>query len=99
MHNGNESQNLIKIVKRGPKIYTRSQLIQKGYPQYKIVGTNLVDVERERNDANKIYLVFELFKTNSAEKELQEYCWNNLGGPLTYTTSLVSLISKANKKK
>ncbi len=99
LHNGNESQNLIKIVKRGPKIYTRSQLIQKGYPQYKIVGTNLVDVERERNDANKIYLVFELFKTNSAEKELQEYCWNNLGGPLTYTTSLVSLISKANKKK
>ncbi|MBO7211597.1 MAG: DUF2357 domain-containing protein, partial [Methanobrevibacter sp.] len=81
LHNGNESQNLIKIVKRGPKIYTRSQLIQKGYPQYKIVGTNLVDVERERNDANKIYLVFELFKTNSAEKELQEYCWNNLGGP------------------
>lgn len=99
LHNGNESQNLIKIVKRGPKIYTRSQLIQKGYPQYKIVGTNLVDVERERNDANKIYLVFELFKTNSAEKELQEYCWNNLGGPLTYTTSLVSLISNANKKK
>lgn len=99
LHNGNESQNLIKIVKRGPKIYTRSQLIQKGYPQYKIVGTNLVDVERERNDANKIYLVFELFKTNSAEKELQGYCWNNLGGPLTYTTSLVSLISKANKKK
>ncbi|MBO5829922.1 MAG: DUF2357 domain-containing protein [Paludibacteraceae bacterium] len=99
LHNGNESQNLIKIVKRGPKIYTRSQLIQKGYPQYKIVGTNLVDVKRERNDANKIYLVFELFKTNSAEKELQEYCWNNLGGPLTYTTSLVSLISKANKKK
>ena len=99
LHNGNESQNLIKIVKRGPKIYTRSQLIQKGYPQYKIVGTNLVDVERERNDANKIYLVFELFKTNGAEKELQGYCWNNLGGPLTYTTSLVSLISKANKKK
>ncbi len=99
LHNGNESQNLIKIVKRGPKIYTRSQLIQKGYPQYKIVGTNLVDVKRERIDANKIYLVFELFKTNSAEKELQGYCWNNLGGPLTYTTSLVSLISKANKKK
>lgn len=99
LHNGNESQNLIKIVKRGPKIYTRSQLIQKGYPQYKIVGTNLVDVERERIDANKIYIVFELFKTNSAEKELQGYCWNNLGGPLTYTTSLVSLISKANKKK
>ena len=99
LHNGNESQNLIRIVKRGPKIYTRSQLIQKGYPQYKIVGTNLVDIKRERIDANKIYLVFELFKTNSAEKELQGYCWNNLGGPLTYTTSLVSLISKANKKK
>ena len=99
LHNGNESQNLIRIVKRGPKIYTRSQLIQKGYPQYKIEGTNLVDEERERIDANKIYIVFELFKTNSAEKELQGYCWNNLGGPLTYTTSLVSLISKANKKK
>ena len=97
LHNGQESQHLIKIVKSGPKVYTRSQLIQKGYPRYKIVGTNLVDVEKERIDANKIYLVFELFKTNSAEKELLKYRWSNLGSTLPYTTSLVSLISKANK--
>lgn len=98
LHNGQESQHLIRIIKKGPKIYTRSQLIQKGYPQHKIMGTNLVDIEREMRDANKIYIVFELFKTNSAEKELLEYRWRNLGKTLPYVIDLVTLISKAHRK-
>ena len=99
LHDGQKSQHLIKIVKRGPKIYTRAQLIRKGYPQYKISGTDLIDLEREQREANKIYLVFELYKNNSSEKEFLDYRWKNLGGTLPYTTNLVTLISKADKKK
>lgn len=98
LHNGQTSYHLIKIVKKGPKVYTRSQLILKGYPQYMIPGTDLVDIEREQKESDRIYLVFELFKTNSAEKELLEYSWVNLGRTFAYTIDLVSLISKAYKK-
>lgn len=99
LHDGQKSQHLIRIVKKGPKIYTRAQLIRKGYPQYKIAGTDMIDLSREQREANKIYIVFELFKSNSAEKELLEYRWKNLGGTLPYTTNLVTLISKADRKK
>ncbi len=99
LHDGHESRHLIKLVKKGPKIYTRTQLIRKGYPQYKIAGTDLIDHKREQKEANNIYLVFELFKNNSAETELLDYRWKDLGGTRPYVTNFISLISKAYKKK
>ena len=99
LHDGRESQHLIRLVKKGPKIYTRSQLIRKGYPQYKLAGTDLIDHKREQKEADNIYLVFELFKNNSLEKELLEYRWRDLGKTRPYVTDLVSLISKAIKKR
>jgi len=38
-------------------------------------------------------------KNNSSEKEFLDYRWKNLGGTMPYTTNLVTLISKADKKK
>lgn len=97
LHNGKGSQNLIRISKEGPKIYTRAELVKMGYPQYRISGTNLIDTTREQREANKIYLVFKLCKNNSAEKELLAYKWTNLGDTRPYTENLVKLISKAKK--
>ena len=99
LHDGRESQHLIRLVKQGPKIYTRAQLIRKGYPQYKLADTDLIDHKREQKEASNIYLVFELFKNNSAETELLDYRWKNLGRTRPYVTNFVSLISKAYKKK
>ena len=99
LHDGRESQHLIRLVKQGPKIYTRAQLIRKGYPQYKLADTDLIDHKREQKEASNIYLVFELFKNNSAEMELLDYRWKNLGRTRPYVTNFVSLISKAYKKK
>ena len=70
-----------------------------GYPQYlKKDGT--IDTEKEQKEADRIYLVFELFKNNSAEKELQEYVWDmNRVLPsqkmksLPYAEKLVQLIN------
>ena len=97
LHNGKESHHLIRINKEGPKIYTRAELIKMGYPQYKISGTNQIDTEKEKRDANKIYLVFKLFKNNSAEKELLIYKWTKLGDTRPHTENLVKLISRAEK--
>ena len=69
-----------------------------GYPQYRISGTDEIDTEREKREANKIYLVFKLFKNNSAEKELLVYKWDKLGDTRPYTENLVKLISRAKKK-
>lgn len=99
LHNGKESRHLIRINKEGPKIYTRGELIKLGYPQYKISGTDKIDTIREQKEANKIYLVFKLFKNNSAEKELLQYRWKSFRGTLPYTANLVKLISKAEKEK
>ncbi len=75
LHDGKHSNRLIRIVKGGPKVYTRTQLLLMGYPQYlKKDGT--IDTEKEQNEADRIYLVFELFKNNNVEKELQEYAWD-----------------------
>lgn len=98
LHNGKESHHLIRINKEGPKIYTRAELIKMGYPQYRISGTDEIDTEREKREAGKIYLVFKLFKNNSAEKELLAYKWKNLGDTRPHTENLVKLISRAEKK-
>lgn len=97
LHNGKESHHLIRINKEGPKIYTRAELIKMGYPQYRISGTDEIDTEREKMEANKIYLVFKLFKNNSAEKELLVYKWDKLGDTRPHTENLVKLISRAKK--
>ena len=97
LHNGKESHHLIRINKEGPKIYTRAELIKMGYPQYRISGTDEIDTEREKREANKIYLVFKLFKNNSAEKELLVYKWDKLGDTRPHTENLVKLISRAKK--
>ena len=97
LHNGKESHPLIRINKEGPKIYTRAELIKMGYPQYRISGTDEIDTEREKREANKIYLVFKLFKNNSAEKELLVYKWDKLGDTRPHTENLVKLIYRAKK--
>ena len=97
LHNGKESHHLIRINKEGPKIYTRAELIKMGYPQYRISGTDEIDSAREQREANKIYLVFKLFKNNSAEKEMLAYRWTNLGDTRPHTENLVKLISRAKK--
>ena len=97
LNNGKESHNLIRIYKEGPKIYTRAELIKMGYPQYRISGTDEIDTEREKREANKIYLVFKLFKNNSAEKELLVYKWDKLGDTRPHTENLIKLISRAKK--
>ena len=69
-----------------------------GYPQYRISGTDQIDIVREQGEANKIYLVFKLFKNNSAEKELLAYKWTKLGDTRPHVENLVKLISRAKKK-
>ena len=83
LHNGKKSTHFIKICKGGPQIYTRAQLISDGYPSYKkhAIDENgkklsIPDETKERNEAGRIYLVFNLFKTNNVERELQKYNWN-----------------------
>lgn len=97
LHNVKESYHLIRIKKEGPKIYSRAELVKMGYPQYRISGTDEIDTEREKREANKIYLVFKLFKNNSAEKELLVYKWDKLGDTRPHTENLVKLISRAKK--
>lgn len=106
LHNGKRSQHLIRIVKKGPKVYSRAQLVKMGYPQYLKKGTDEVDIEKEEREANRIYLVFELFKNNSIEKELQGYTWdmkniiwNHDMATCTFTENLVKLIKKTTTLK
>ena len=99
LHNGKESHPLIRINKEGPKIYTRAELVKMGYPQHRISGTDQIDTAREQREANKIYLVFKLFKNNSAEKEMLSYKWSNLGATRPYVENLITLISKAKKEQ
>ena len=99
LHNEKQALPLIKIIKGGPKVYTRTQLLKKGYPPYLKEGSNDIDIERENKEANRIYLVYELSKTNSAEKELQKYSWNikKIFATYTYSENLATLIKKAEK--
>ena len=79
-----------------------------GYPQYMKTVKNedgedvfVVDDVKEQNEAGKIYLVYELYKSNSAEKEFERYIWdvskvssNHSWGKPT-TMKLTDLIRKA----
>ena len=49
-------------------------------------------------DANKIWLIFKLFKSNSTETEMLSYKWKNLGDAGPHTEILVKLIARAEKK-
>lgn len=96
LHSDNEVLPLIRIKKKGPRVYTRGQLIDKGYPSYRKGG--VVDIGREHQEANRIYLLFELFQDNSAEKELSNYCWKPeqfKNQQYTYTESLPSILRKS----
>ena len=56
--------------------------------------------EKEKREANRIYLVFNLFESNRAEKELMDYSWTdkNLWMPeKAYSTKLVKLIQQSSK--
>lgn len=104
LYNDKEATHLIRRRKEGPKVYTRSQLINMGYPQYMKSASNEVDTEREEIEANRIYLLFKLYKDNSCEKELQKYTWdikdlvglNRIGR--SFPISLVDLLKKAKTK-
>ena len=107
LHNGKDVTHFIRICKGGPKVFTRSQLIDKGYPQYfkwledehgQQVRVN--DTKREQQEAFRVYLVFELFKSNDVEKELRRYRWNlqNIV-PMKYKTKpFVTILSALIKK-
>ena len=105
LYNDKEATHLIRIRKEGPKVYTRAQLLSMGYPPYLKSGSSEVDTELEKKEANRIYLVFKLFKDNNCEKEYQRYSWsavelvgnyNNIGR--SFPINLVKLIKKARTK-
>lgn len=96
LHNNKEVLPLIRIKKKGPKVYTRRQLIEMNYPPYKKAG--VIDAEREESEAARIYLVFELFQDNTVEKEMLKYKWDpNLFNHTqkAYTESLVNILKKS----
>jgi len=101
LHDGKRSLQLIRIIKGGPKVFTRAQLIKQGYPPYFKIGSDEIDTEKEAAEANRIYLLFKLFKNNTAEKELQNYIWDTKDivpkgmKRRSFTTNLVDLIRKA----
>jgi hypothetical protein len=96
---------LYRLKKGGPKVYTRAQLIKRGYPQYtKPDGS--IDEEQEKKEANSIYLVFSIIQKNNVcwvEKELRDYSWdlNSIALKQTlalpYTKSLVWLLDRRRK--
>ena len=99
LHDDKQCQPLIRLVKGGPKVYTRAQLVAMGYPQYR-TKSGEIDIEKETAEANRIYLVFSLFKSNQAEKELQQYDWDvkDLFRTRTYPIRLVNLLKKSTNR-
>lgn len=96
LHNNKEVLPLIRIKKKGPKVYTRRQLLKLNYPPYLKAGK--IDAEREEKEADRIYLVFELFQDNTVEKEMLKYKWDpNLFNHTqrAYTESLVNILRKS----
>lgn len=104
LYNEREATHLIRRKKEGPKVYTRSQLVKMGYPPYLKAWSGEIDHNREERDANRIYLVFKLYKDNSCEKELRQYTWdvkdlvglNRIGR--SFPISLVDLLKKAKQR-
>ena len=105
LHNGKESTHFIKLVKGGPKVYLRQQLINDGYPTHKKIrdGVTVVDSEREDREAKRIYLVFSLVKSNSSEQEFKQYKWivkdllGRMSAKKPFTLSVGELMEKAIK--
>lgn len=111
LHDRKQCYHLIKIRKTGPKVFTRAQLIKKNYPPY--MKSHIVDgmqyYERdevtENQERDRIYLVFDLYKDNKAEKEFLNYTWRlqdlipNHGKFLHFpiTMKLSDLMSKARR--
>lgn len=90
LHNGKESTHFIKLLKKGPKVYTRAQLRKMGYPSYlklkhdefgnTITDANgepvfIEDNDKEKLEANRIYLLFDLYTSNKAEPEFSNCYW------------------------
>ena len=97
LHSDDRVLPLIRLRKKGPKVYTRAQLVRMGYPQYRLADGS-VDEKREQQEAGRIYLVFELYKDNSAERELQGYRWSPrlfAGNRRTYSELLTKVLKKA----
>ena len=96
LHSNKEVRSLIRIKKKGPKIFTRKQLLKKGYPPY--IKNNVVDNKREEQERDRIYLLFELFQDNDVEKELRNYRWKPEQFSHTqkpYVAPLVSILKKS----
>jgi len=77
LHNGDTITHLLTIASKGPRVCLRQQLIKEGYPTYKIYSNDqvTVDIDKENEESNTIYLVYSLNKTNSSEDLLQQYSW------------------------
>lgn len=96
LHSNKEVRSLIRIKKKGPKIFTRKQLIKMGYPTYMKGG--VIDNWREEQEKDRIYLLFELFQDNDVEKELRNYRWKPEQFSHTqkpYVAPLVSILKKS----
>ncbi len=104
LHDGKTVQPLCRLLKGGPKIYTRAQLVAMGYPKYKKPHSDEIDDEKEKREANNIYIVFSLYNRNNelwVERELRNYSWNvnslilsQQSVHISYTRSLVWLINR-----
>ena len=103
LHDNKTVQPLCRLLKGGPKIYTRAQLVAMGYPQYKKPHSDEIDYDKEKQEANSIYIVFSLYNRNGlwVENELRGYSWdvNSLirsqqSAHTPYTKSLVWLINR-----
>ncbi|WP_308228061.1 DUF2357 domain-containing protein [uncultured Prevotella sp.] len=107
LHDDKNVLQLCRLIKGGPKIYTRAELVKMGYPKYRKKNSNEIDEDRESKSAKNIYLVFSLIQRNGmlwVEKEMRQYKWDVKGiilknGTITrpYTTSLVSLLKRRMK--
>lgn len=104
LHDNKTVQPLCRILKGGPKIYTRAQLVAMGYPTYKKPHSEDTDYEKEKQEANSIYIVFSLSKKSDGfwvEEELRNYSWNvnslilsPHSAHIAYTRSLIWLINR-----
>ncbi len=103
LHDGRTTLSLIKIRKDMMKVFTRAQLLKLGYPPY-TDKNGKVNHKKEKREANRIYLVFSLYKNNSAEKELLQYKWDvndillsSHVAARAFPLNLVELIKRAKK--
>ena len=104
LHDDKNALQLCRLMKGGPKIYTRAELVKMGYPKYRKKNSDEIDEEREIKSAKNIYLVFSLIQRNGklwVEKEMRKYTWEVKSlalknGLITrpYTTSLVALLQR-----